>query len=84
MVKPSRLFDLIVANPGQIVLFRDFERMLLATGFEFKRQKGSHRSYRHPKLPMVVTVQPNGKDAEPYQVRAFVAIVREHALEFDA
>lgn len=84
MPKPSKLFEQLLANPKQIIAFRDLERMLAAAGFALKRRKGSHRSYRHPKSPRILTIQPNGKDAEPYQVQAFIAMVREYELEFDS
>jgi len=82
VTKPSKLYASLLANPNQIIAFRDLERMLRAAGFELKRQKGSHRTYKHPAVRTVLTVQPNGKDAEPYQVDAFIAIVEANGLEF--
>jgi predicted RNA binding protein YcfA (HicA-like mRNA interferase family) len=83
-VKPSRLYESLLRSPGRIISFRDFERMVRAAGFILKRRKGSHRSYRHPASPLILTIQPNGKDAEPYQVEDFMAMVREYGLEFDS
>lgn len=84
MTKPSKLYASLRANPNQIIAFRDFERLLRSAGFELKRQKGSHRIYRHPAAAKLLTVQPNGKDAEPYQVDAFLIMVEENGLEFDS
>jgi predicted RNA binding protein YcfA (HicA-like mRNA interferase family) len=81
VTKPSKLYASLLANPTQIIAFRDLERMLRAAGFELKRQKGSHRIYKHPAIAAMVTIQPDGKDAEPYQVDAFIAMVRENGLE---
>jgi hypothetical protein len=35
-------------------------------------------------VPRILTIQPNGKDAEPYQVDAFVSMVEKYELEFDS
>jgi predicted RNA binding protein YcfA (HicA-like mRNA interferase family) len=58
--------------------------MLRAAGFELKRQKGSHRTYKHPAVTGILTIQSNGKDAEPYQVDAFIAMVEANGLELDS
>jgi predicted RNA binding protein YcfA (HicA-like mRNA interferase family) len=84
VTKPSKLYASLLANPAQIIAFRDLERMLRSAGFELKRQKGSHRIYKHPAAQAMLTIQPNGKDAEPYQVDAFIAIMRVNGLEFDS
>jgi predicted RNA binding protein YcfA (HicA-like mRNA interferase family) len=70
-------------KPGQIITFRDFERLLRAYGFEHARTKGSHRHYVHPKVPWVLTVQPDRKDAKRYQVRRLLDIVAEYGLSID-
>ena len=82
MVKASVLYERLKRS-GQLVAFRDFERMVRAAGFVLKRRKGSHRSYRHPAVPAILTIQPNGKDAEPYQVKDFIAMVEDYGLELD-
>lgn len=83
MTKPSKLYAGLLANPAQVISFRDFERLLAAAGFERKRERGSHKSYRHPAVAEVLTVQPNGKDAQPYQMRKFLDMMRRHALEVE-
>lgn len=84
MSKASKLYEKLLQTPRRIVTFRDFERMLVAFGFVLKRERGSHKSYRHPRIPEVLTVQPAGKDAEPYQVRRFMDMVAEFGLEIDS
>lgn len=84
VTKPSKLYASLLANPNRIIAFRDLERMLRAAGFELKRRKGSHRTYKHPAIATVLTIQPNGKDAEPYQVDAFIVIVEANGLELDS
>ena len=45
MTKPSKLYQQLLANPGTIISFRDFERLVHAFGWEHRRTKGSHRHY---------------------------------------
>ena len=71
-------------NPGSIIGFRDFERLLRAFGFEIDRTTGSHRQYVHPELQRPFPVQPEGKDAKRYQVREFLELVEHFALHLKA
>jgi predicted RNA binding protein YcfA (HicA-like mRNA interferase family) len=83
VTKPSKLYAALFANPSQVIGFRDFERLLVAAGFALKRERGSHKSYRHPAMAEVLTVQPKGKDAQPYQVRKFLDMMRRHGLDVE-
>lgn len=47
MTRTAKLYAAILANPDASHSFRDFERLLLAFGFEHKRTSGSHRIYTH-------------------------------------
>jgi hypothetical protein len=38
------------------------------------------RNYKDPALPLVLTVQPRGKDAVPYQVKRLLAVIQEYGL----
>ena len=67
-----------------IIAFRDFVRLIEAFGFAHKRSRGSHRSYRHPKVPEMLTIQPNGKDAMRYQVDDFLEMVEQFDLHMGA
>jgi predicted RNA binding protein YcfA (HicA-like mRNA interferase family) len=81
MAKPSELHAALQTNPSQIIAFRDFERLLVAYGFVLKRIRGSHRAYKHPVVPELLTIQPRGKDARPYQVRRFLDMTERFGLE---
>jgi predicted RNA binding protein YcfA (HicA-like mRNA interferase family) len=83
VTKPSKLYASLLANSAQVISFRDFERLLVAAGFALKRERGSHKSYRHPRVPEILTIQPRGKDAQSYQVRLFLDMMRRHALEVE-
>lgn len=68
---------------SKIMAFREFERMLKQHGFVQVRARGSHRSWKHPLVTEVLTIQPKGKEAQPYQVRRFLAMVRDYDLRPD-
>jgi predicted RNA binding protein YcfA (HicA-like mRNA interferase family) len=68
MVKPSKLFALLLENSNRDVSFRDFLALITALGFIHSRTKGSHQSFVHANCPKLLVVQPRGKDAKRYQV----------------
>jgi predicted RNA binding protein YcfA (HicA-like mRNA interferase family) len=82
MVKPSKLFARLVANP-QSMRFRDFQRILEAFGFVLDRVKGSHHQYRHPLASRPLSIQPKGNMAKPYQIDLFLDIVEEFGLKIE-
>lgn len=84
MVKPSKLYESLMANRRRVVSFRDFERLLRAFGFVLDRTVGSHRQYVHPKLPRPFPVQPAGKDAKRYQIRELLELIEVHRLNMEA
>ena len=79
-MKPAKLYEQLIANPGTIINFRDFERLLEAFGWSHNRTKGSHRTYTHQAMPAVLTINPDGKSARRYQVRLFLELVEEYGL----
>jgi len=83
VVKPSKLYERVSADSSLIVSFRDFERLLAAAGFRHERTTGSHRHFVHPQVAAILTVSPDGKDANRYQVRRLLAIMREYGLSID-
>ncbi|MDP9422912.1 MAG: type II toxin-antitoxin system HicA family toxin [Pseudomonadota bacterium] len=80
MSKWTNLYEQLLANPNTIIPFRDFQGLFAAFGFVERRGKGSHRNYKHPKVPAVLTAQPRGKDAVPYQVKRLLAVIKEYDL----
>lgn len=83
MAKPSKIYERLVSAPSRPVSFREFEQCVLGYGFIHWRSRGSHRSYKHPQVQEVLTLLPKGKDAQPYQVRLFLAMVRGYDLKPD-
>jgi predicted RNA binding protein YcfA (HicA-like mRNA interferase family) len=80
MTKTSKLYDQLLANPNTIISFRDLQGLFAAFGFVERRGKGSHCNYKHPSVPPILTAQPRGKDAVPYQVKRLLAVVQEYDL----
>jgi predicted RNA binding protein YcfA (HicA-like mRNA interferase family) len=58
----------------------EFQTLIAATGFVERSRKGSHQTYRHPKVPNILTIQPKGNMAQDYQVREFLAMVAKYRL----
>ncbi|MGN6849722.1 MAG: type II toxin-antitoxin system HicA family toxin [Sphingomicrobium sp.] len=80
MTKPAKLYAQLLVNPNAIISFSDFRALLAAFGLVERRGKGSHRNYKHPKVPLILTAQPRAKDAVPYQVKRLLAVIKEYDL----
>jgi len=80
MTRIDKLYERLLANPKLAISFREFETLLAAFGFQARRGTGSHRHYKHPLVPHILTVQPRGKEALPYQVKRLLEVVREYDL----
>jgi predicted RNA binding protein YcfA (HicA-like mRNA interferase family) len=83
VVKPAKLYAQLLANPRQVIAFRDFEALLRIFGFTLARTTGSHRQYVHPALNRPFPVQPSAKDAKPYQVRELLELIEQYGLDMD-
>lgn len=83
MSRLAKLYASIADNRGKGIAFREFEKLLTAFGFVHDRTVGSHRQYKHPRVPQPLPVQPEGKDAKRYQVRQFLDIIEEFSLSMD-
>lgn len=60
--------------------FGELCRLAEAFGFRLMRTSGSHHIFQHPDVPGNLNLQPDGKEAKPYQVRQFLALIKEHNL----
>ena len=83
MVKPSKLFVLLLENSNRDVAFRDFLALIVALGFVHSRTKGSHQSFVHKKCPKLLVVQPKGQDAKRSQGREVLDMLEEYGLALD-
>lgn len=55
-MRPAKLFQLARNNP-QGLRFSELRRLAEAFGFEFQRQKGSHRVYAHAGIIEIMNFQ---------------------------
>ncbi len=78
-MRPAKAWEHIIAGRRNL-RFRDFEQLVVAFGFEFDRQSGSHRIYRHPALHLRMNIQPEGGRAKLYQIRQLLDLVETHGL----
>ena len=83
LTRPEKLYRGLLENPKRKIAFRDFEVLLLAFGFEMRSTRGSHRNYKHPNVSALLTVQPRGKEALPYQVKRLLELVEEYDLHIE-
>jgi predicted RNA binding protein YcfA (HicA-like mRNA interferase family) len=76
------LYEKVLSGHGTIA-FREFETLLLALGFVFRGQRGSHRIYVHEAVDRPFPIQPDGKDAKRYQVRELRDMIRRYGIGLD-
>ncbi len=65
---------------GGVVSFRDLLHLIEAAGFSLRRQRGSHRVYKHPLVSGALVVQPTGADAKKYQIQQVLDMLDEARL----
>ncbi len=83
-MKPRDLLDRAARGDVRNVRFADLERLVTALGFEAKRIRGSHHYYVHPGLDEVVNIQPQGRQAKPYQVRQVAELAARYSLNVES
>ena len=79
MTRVAKLYAQI--RLGNRPTFQELRRLAEAFGFELKRITGSHHIYQHPRAVGNLNLQPDGKNAKPYQVRQFLDMVETYGLE---
>lgn len=76
MAKCDEILAKAVRNPAGL-RFGELCQLAECVGFEFSRQRGSHRIYRHPGLRRTLSFQDSRGQAKPYQVRQLLTIIAE-------
>jgi predicted RNA binding protein YcfA (HicA-like mRNA interferase family) len=82
MTRIAKLYEQLLKNPRGLT-FAEFQRLLEAFGYRFKRQTGSHIAYRHTTVADTRIIQPKGKMAKLYQVEQFLDMIEKHALKLE-
>ena len=78
MTRIAKLYAQI--KSGRRPSFNELCLLAESFGFQLMRTSGSHHIYQHPDVPGNLNLQPDGKEAKPYQVRQFLALINEHNL----
>jgi predicted RNA binding protein YcfA (HicA-like mRNA interferase family) len=52
-------------------------------GFRLDRVNGSHYIFVHSEIPELLSLQPDGGEAKPYQIRQFLRLIEEHDLHLE-
>jgi len=65
------------------IKFGNLLKLAEGFGFELRRVSGSHHILYHPGISRILSLQPAGSDAKPYQIREFLDIVEEYGLDLE-
>jgi predicted RNA binding protein YcfA (HicA-like mRNA interferase family) len=65
------------------VRFADLRRLAEAAGFTLRRTRGSHHVYSRPGVIEIIDLQPDGKDAKPYQVRQLLTVIEKYDIQIE-
>ena len=79
----KRKLLLRIINNYKNVNFDDFVVIVEAFGFRFRQTNGSHHIYVHKLIKRRISIQNDGKNAKPYQIKQFFAIVDEYKLRME-
>ena len=83
MSRSVSLYEKALQNPKGLS-FAELCRLAEYAGFHFKRQRGSHRIYKHPDLSsriQIMTFQESKhSEAKPYQVRQLLDVIDAYHL----
>ena len=77
----TKVYNAVVSGTSDNnIKYADFQNLIVDLGFQFKRQEGSHRTYRHPFYRVNMNIQPDGNKAKGYQVRQLRGIINMYDL----
>lgn len=79
MTATRKTWERMVAGSRNL-RFEDFIKVVEAFGCVHQRTSGSHRVYKHLRVPIPLSFQPVNGQAKPYQVRQFMSVVEEFGL----
>jgi len=77
----SKIYNAVMSGQSDNnIPYTDFQNLIIDLGFEFQRQEGSHRIYRHPIYKVNMNIQAGGNKAKGYQVRQLKAIIKKYNM----
>jgi predicted RNA binding protein YcfA (HicA-like mRNA interferase family) len=65
------------------IRFSEFTDLAEGYGFTLDRTCGSHQMFRHPEIGAKLNLQPDGREAKPYQIRQFLRLVEQYGLQLE-
>lgn len=82
-MKPGKLLARLQFSQTN-VRFSDFERLVVALGFQRVDGKGSHRTFEHHRHKEArLNLQPINGQAKPYQISQLLKIVEAYHLSLE-
>jgi hypothetical protein len=81
-MKKRKLLQKILSGSKNI-RFDEFAALLEALGFTLDRVGGSHRVYKHPKVPRSFPIQDINGKAKAYQVRQLLQLMELYNLTLE-
>ncbi|MDR1664806.1 MAG: type II toxin-antitoxin system HicA family toxin [Clostridiales bacterium] len=79
----KKLFQQILHGRGKNVLFVEFIGIVESFGFRLDRINGSHHIFINKEYKQLISIQSDGKDAKPYQVRQFITIIERYSIKME-
>ena len=78
----KKTYDSVISSKSDSnIRYADFQNLIIALGFGFERQRGSHAIYYHAGINEFMNIQPDGNKAKGYQVRQLRNIIAEYNLK---
>jgi predicted RNA binding protein YcfA (HicA-like mRNA interferase family) len=79
----AKIYNLLMrARRRKPLKFRELVTLLEVAGFVRERSQGtSHTIYKHPDIPGHMNIQSDGAEAKPYQVKLFLVMIDDAAIE---
>ena len=77
----KKLLKEMIQSRGKNFPFEDFSILLKSFGFRLDRINGSHHIYIHTPSNRMISVQCDGKDSKPYQIKQFIKIIEQLNLK---
>ena len=77
----TKVYDAVISGKSDNnINYIDFVNLLIDLGFEFRRQRGSHKMYYHNEINAFMNIQKDGSKAKAYQVEQLRSIIIKHNL----
>ena len=80
----TKVYEAIISGKSDNnIKYTDFQNLIVDLGFEFMRQKGSHKIYYHYNINETMNIQPDGNKAKGYQVEQLRKYIKEYKSDLE-